>query len=199
MIFFSDELVHFPPYNTYLHWTLTRTIFSSSHFKIIYIHYQSNYNFYNEYIVHTLHIPLLHFQVPRLCLPWYSSDDCQLFPFGTDGGSLETPTPDGSPWGPHLSSGSFDRMCRQTGTPVTFRLITWCAMSHTGKVISTSTTHKSTQNFQYIVHSHMYRVFKMDWGYFRAKYCKSVSSINIWKENVSHQRQRHISSSLKCP
>ena len=114
--------------------------------------YQSTYKFYNEYIVH--YIPLLHFQVPRLCLPWYSSDDCQLFPFGTDGGSLETPTPDGSPWGPHLSSGSFDRMCRQTGTPVTFRLITWCAMSHTGKVISTSTTHKSTQNFQYIVHSH---------------------------------------------
>ena len=100
-----------------------------------------------------LQCTLLHFQVPRLCLPWYSSDDCQLFPFGTDGGSLETPTPDGSPWGPHLSSGSFDRMCRQTGTPVTFRLITWCAMSHTGKVISTSTTHKSTQNFQYIVHS----------------------------------------------
>ena len=38
------SLFIFPPYNTYLHWTLTRTIFCSSHFKIIYTINLCTYN-----------------------------------------------------------------------------------------------------------------------------------------------------------
>ena len=107
---------------------------SSSHCALQISHalYEYRYIFKKLYIFDTP------FQVPRLRLSRYPSDDCQLFPSRTDGGSLETPTFDSPPGDPHLSSGSLDRMCRQTCATVTFRLITWCAVSHTGKVISTS-------------------------------------------------------------
>ena len=73
-------------------------------------------------------------QVSRLRLPRHYGDDCQLLAFGVDGGSLEAPTFDGTPWNSNITSGSLHRMCRQTRACLSFRLIKRRPMPHFSQV-----------------------------------------------------------------
>ena len=87
-------------------------------------------------------------KVSRLRLPRHYGDDCQLLAFRVDGRSMETPTFDGPPRDPYLTSRSLHRMCRQTCACIPFRLITRCFMSHLSQVcLHTSHTYIWNINF----------------------------------------------------
>ena len=189
------SLFIFPPYNTYLHWTLTRTIFCSSHFKIIYTINLCTYNSAMN-IEHTFAFSGTKAMFALVFLWWLPTLPIWNWwrIFG-NANSWRLPVgPASLKWvfRPDVSSNRYP--CH---IPSHYMM---CYVSYWQGNFHINYTQIYAKLSIYIVHSHTgCSKWIRDILLWLISSFKNVYRTNIWKENVSRQRQRNISSSLKCP